>query len=430
MSRAPDDGARSFGRALARDAPLTAVALGRALRTAGLPVTPDSSSTFAAAAGLLAAAAAERLVAPGPAGPSSAAAATAAAAEPLVAPDRDALYWAARLSFVSSRDQLAAFDAVFAAVVDGVADPAGDTRGDPGAPALPGAASGAPEPPVARGPSPGGRAEAAPAERAAQSLSVPVGVSASEEERLAGVRLDELDEAEFALVARLVRRLALATPPRRTRRSRVSRRGEHLDVRATLRRSRRTAGDPVAQLHRRRRERPRPLVALLDVSGSMAPYARTYLLLLEGAARGARAETFVFATRLTRVTRPLREGRAHAALERASAAAPDWAGGTRLGEALRTFNDRFGRRGLARDAVVVVFSDGWERADPALVGREMERLARLAYRIVWVNPRVAARGFAPATGGMAAALPHVDELVSGHSVEALDAVVDAIRRHR
>ena len=259
---------------------------------------------------------------------------------------------------------------------------------------------------------------------------MPVGVSASEEERLAGVRLDELDEAEFALVARLVRRLALATPPRRARRSRVSRRGEHLDVRATLRRSRRTAGDPVAQLHRRRRERPRPLVALLDVSGSMAPYARAYLLLLEGAARGARAETFVFATRLTRVTRPLREGRAHAALERASAAAPDWAGGTRLGEALRTFNDRFGRRGLARDAVVVVFSDGWERADPALVGREMERLARLAYRIVWVNPRVAAPGFAPSTGGMAAALPHVDELVSGHSVEALDAVVDAIRRHR
>ena len=231
------------------------------------------------------------------------------------------------------------------------------------------------------------------------------------------MRLDELDEAEFALVARLVQRLALATPPRRARRARSSRRGEHLDVRATLRRSRRTAGDPVAQLHRRRRERPRPLVALLDVSGSMAPYARAYLLLLEGAARGARAETFVFATRLTRVTKPLREGRAHAALERASAAAPDWAGGTRLGEALRTFNDRFGRRGLARDAVVVVLSDGWERADPALVGREMERLARLAYRIVWVNPRVAAPGFAPATGGMAAALPHVDELVSGHSVE-------------
>ena len=398
MSPVPGDGARSFSRALARDAPFTAVALGRALRAAGLQVTPDRSSTFATAAGLLAA-------------------------------DRSALYWAARLSFVSSRDQLAAFDAVFAGIVDGVADPAGDTRGDPGAPSLPGAARPF-APPAPGAPSAGGSGRETGDGRAAAPEIVPVGVSASAEERLSGVRLDELDEAEFALVARLVQRLALATPARRARRARSSRRGEHLDMRATLRRSRRTAGDPVAQLHRRRRERPRPLVALLDVSGSMAPYARAYLLLLEGAARGARAETFVFATRLTRVTKPLREGRAHAALERASAAAPDWAGGTRLGEALRTFNDRFGRRGLARDAVVVVLSDGWERADPALVGREMERLARLAYRIVWVNPRVAAPGFAPATGGMAAALPHVDELVSGHSVNALDAVVDAIGRPR
>ena len=107
---------------------------------------------------------------------------------------------------------------------------------------------------------------------------------------------------------------------------------------------------------------------------------------------------------------------------------PDWAGGTRIGEALRAFNDRHGRRGMARDAVVVIVSDGWERGDPALLAREMERLARLAHRIVWVNPRVAAPGFAPLTGGMAAAMPHVDELLSGHSVAALDAVVEAIGR--
>jgi uncharacterized protein with von Willebrand factor type A (vWA) domain len=115
---------------------------------------------------------------------------------------------------------------------------------------------------------------------------------------------------------------------------------------------------------------------------------------------------------------------------RASAAAPDWAGGTRIGEALRAFNDGFGRRGMARGAVVVIFSDGWERGGPALLGREMERLARLAYRIVWVNPRVAAPGFAPRTGGMAAVLPHVHELVSGHSLAALDEVVAAISRQR
>jgi uncharacterized protein len=128
--------------------------------------------------------------------------------------------------------------------------------------------------------------------------------------------------------------------------------------------------------------------------------------------------------------RALREGRADLAVERASRSAPDWAGGTRIGEALRTFNDRWGRRGMARGAVVVVLSDGWERGDPHLVGREMERLHRLAHRVVWVNPRVAAPGFAPQTGGMAAALPHIDELVSGHSVAALDEVVAAIGRHR
>jgi uncharacterized protein with von Willebrand factor type A (vWA) domain len=239
-----------------------------------------------------------------------------------------------------------------------------------------------------------------------------------------------LDDAELAVLSGLVRRLALATPPRTARRSRSSRRGDHLDVRASLRRSRRSGGDPVVRLHRRRRERARRLVALLDVSGSMAPYARAYLLLLEGAARAAHAEAFVFATRLTRVTKALREGRAALALQRASAVAPDWAGGTRLGEAVQAFNDRFGRRGVARDAVVVIVSDGWERGDPSLLAREMGRLSRLAYRIVWVNPRVAAPGFAPLTGGMAAALPFVDELVSGHSVTALDAVVEAIGRCR
>ena len=395
-------GARTFARALTQDAPFAAVALGRCLRAAGLPVTPERSATFAAAAALTGTG------------------------------ERGSLYWGARLAFVSSRDQLATFDAVFAAVVDGVADPGGGRRGDPTAPApAPRPATRSPESPAPRAAAGGAAAQpqdAGPRRPAGRPL--PVGAAASEAERLADVRLDELDEAELALVASLLRRLALAPPARRARRARTARRGERLDVRATLRRSRRTGADPVERLHRRRRERSRPLVALLDVSGSMAPYARAYLLLLEGAARGPRAEAFVFATRLTRVTKALREGRAAAALTRAGATAPDWAGGTRLGEALRAFNDRFGRRGMARDAVVVILSDGWERGDPALVAREMERLSRLAYRIIWVNPRVSAPGFAAAVGGMAAALPYVDELVSGHSVAALDAVVAAVARRR
>jgi uncharacterized protein len=166
---------------------------------------------------------------------------------------------------------------------------------------------------------------------------------------------------------------------------------------------------------------------LCDISGSMEPYARAYLQFLTCAAgSGPNAEAFAFATRLTRLTRSLRSRSPERAIQRAAAAASDWSSGTRIGEALKTFNDRHGRRGMARGAVIVILSDGWERGDPALVAREMERLSRLAYRIVWVNPRAGASGFSPRAGGMAAALPHCDALVSGHSLDALDEVVQAI----
>jgi hypothetical protein len=166
---------------------------------------------------------------------------------------------------------------------------------------------------------------------------------------------------------------------------------------------------------------------LCDISGSMEPYTRAYLQFLTCAAgAGPNAEAFVFATRLTRLTRALASRNPERAIQRAASTAPDWSSGTRIGEALKSFNDRHGRRGMARGAVVVILSDGWERGDPALVGREMARLRRLAYRVVWVNPRVGARAFAPRAGGMAAALPYCDALVSGHSLEALDAVVEAI----
>jgi uncharacterized protein with von Willebrand factor type A (vWA) domain len=222
-------------------------------------------------------------------------------------------------------------------------------------------------------------------------------------------------------------RLLLATPLRRSRRARRARRGERIDLRRTIRAGIATGGDPVRLAQRRRRERPRRLVLLCDISGSMAPYARAYLQFLESAAGGgAQAEAFVFATRLTRLTRALRGRNPEAAIQRAAATAPDWSGGTRIGDALRAFNDGWGRRGMARGAVVVILSDGWEHGDPALVGREMERLGRLAHRIVWVNPRSSARGFAPLAGGMAAALPHCDVLLSGHSLAALEAVADAI----
>jgi uncharacterized protein with von Willebrand factor type A (vWA) domain len=198
-------------------------------------------------------------------------------------------------------------------------------------------------------------------------------------------------------------------------------------MRRTLRASLRTGGDPIRLARRRRRVARRRLVMLCDISGSMEPYGRAYLQFLACAARsGPHAEAFAFATRLTRLTRALASRHPERAIERAALAAPDWSSGTRIGDALKEFNDRHGRRGMARGAVVVILSDGWERGDPMLVGREMARLARLAHRIVWVNPRVGASGFSVRAGGMVAALEHCDALVSGHSFQALGEVVDAI----
>lgn len=251
-------------------------------------------------------------------------------------------------------------------------------------------------------------------------------MTASVEERLRHKDFADYTAEELAELRRLVEELRVVAPRRRARRTWGARSGRRLDLRRTLRHSYRTAGDPVRREYRRRRTRPRRIVLLADVSGSMEAYSRVYLQLLQGAVRGARAEAFVMATRLTRVSRPLATGHPDAALARGAEAAPDWSGGTRLGAALKTFVDDFGRRGMARGAVVVVISDGWERADPALLGEQMARLQRLAHRVVWVNPRSAAEQYEPLAGGMAAALPHVDAFVSGHSLDALDEVLTAI----
>jgi uncharacterized protein with von Willebrand factor type A (vWA) domain len=199
-----------------------------------------------------------------------------------------------------------------------------------------------------------------------------------------------------------------------------------VDLRATLRRAHRTGGDPLRLARRVAREKPRRLVVLCDISGSMEPYARAMLQLLYGAAGSARAEVFTFATRLTRLTQALRHATPGQALARAGRTAPDWSGGTRIGVALKEFIDRYGRRGMARGAVVLVISDGWETGDAALLGREMARLSRLAYRIVWANPRTASPRYRPLVGGMAAAWPHCDAVVSAHSLAAVPDLVAAL----
>ena len=390
------------------DLPAFAVGFGRALHRAGVPVTPDRSARFAHALHL-----------DGPA-------------------TRERLYWIAHATLVASRGEAEILDRVFGAVFGGGGDPAA-LRGDPAAPALPPAepaarpaAPGAGRDTRAQGREPGlfaGPAAAARGGRDGEGREA-VLATASQEERLAHTSFADLAPEELAAIRHLVDALVVATPTRRSRRERSGRRGERLDLRATLRRSLHTGGDPARQARRRRQPRPRRLVLICDVSGSMAPYARAYLQLLQAAVRAGSAEAFVFATRLTRLTRALRGHSPDAALARAATAAPDWSGGTRIGAALARFNDGYGRRGLARGAVVVILSDGWERADPAPLAREMERLARLAHRIVWVNPRAAAPAFEPLAGGMAAALPHVDALVSGHSLAALDDVLAAIGDRR
>ncbi|MFG2347978.1 vWA domain-containing protein [Streptomyces phaeochromogenes] len=384
--------------------------LGAELRRAGVAVTPERSVRFLQTLVLL----------------------------PPV--DRTALYWAARLAFVTDREQIEQFERVFDTVFAGgprlVAVRRADTESEP----APETAPGRPPPLSGIGPDPtraplsgGAFGEASvhdrtqPPDEDRRTEEVPTAGSTAEV--LAHKDFAALDPAELAELNRLLALLTLKAPLRRGRRQETDRRGRRIDLRRTLRTGQRTGGEAVLLARTRHRLRRRRLVLLCDISRSMEPYTRAYLRLFPRAAAGAAAEAFVFATRLTRLTPVLRHtgpSGVDAALRRAGAAASDWSGGTRIGHALAEFNNRFGRRGMARGAVVVIFSDGWEGEDPAAVAREMARLARLTHRIIWVNPRKAAPGYTPRTAGMTAALPHCDAFISGHSLAALMEVVEAI----
>ena len=234
--------------------------------------------------------------------------------------------------------------------------------------------------------------------------------------------------AEFAEARRLMDDLRFAGARRRSRRQRPShRRRGTPDVRRTVRRSLRAGGEPVRRAFTEPGERTRRVVLLLDVSGSMEPYARAFVRFLHAAVVSrTRVEAFALGTRLTRVTRELMSRDPDAAVRAAAHRVVDWSGGTRLGEAIRQFNDEWGMRGMARGAVVVVFSDGWDRGDPAVLAEQMARLGRVAYKVVWVNPLKATPGYAPLAQGMAAALPFVDEFVEGHSLAALEELAEVI----
>jgi uncharacterized protein len=273
-----------------------------------------------------------------------------------------------------------------------------------------------------------------PASDGADELSDALAVRrvASAAERLRSRDFTQLSAAELRELVSLMRELTLAVPPRRTRRYRRARDGKRPDLRGTLRAARRSGGEAIRVARQAPRSRPRRLVVLCDISGSMESYARALLMLMYclhgGQLRGGqtRPEVFSFATRLTRLTPALAAATPDTMLAKAGEAAPDWSGGTRIGAALKEFNDRYGARGLARNAVVLIISDGWETGEPALLGAQMARLSRIAHRIVWANPRTQSPRYSPDVGGMAAAWPYCDAVVSAHSLDALDDLLAAL----
>jgi len=227
---------------------------------------------------------------------------------------------------------------------------------------------------------------------------------------------EELDELN-----RLLTGLRFTTYRRRSRRlTPVKGVGVHPDLRRTVRQSIRSHGEPIRRAYTSPAQRPRRLVLVLDVSGSMEPYARALIRFAHAAVVArTKVEAFALGTRLTRLTRHLSSRDPDAALRRAFPEMKDWAGGTRLGEGMQEFNNSWGVRGMARGSVVVVLSDGWDRGDPNLLGSEMQRLSRVAHKLIWVNPLKASPGYAPLAAGMAAALPHIDRFVEGHSFGSL-----------
>jgi hypothetical protein len=241
----------------------------------------------------------------------------------------------------------------------------------------------------------------------------------SQEEVLRQKSFDQMSWQETEEVRRLLAQSPWRLAEKKTRRLTPARAGA-IDLRRTTRRAVRTSGELVSLLHRRPRIRRRPLVLLCDVSGSMERYSRQLLLFAHAIARREDVETFVFSTRLTRITRQLRRRDVDRALEGVGHSVHDFSGGTRIGEALHEFNRRWARRVLGHGAVVILISDGWDRGDPGLLATELARLRRLAHRLIWLNPLLGSEGYEPLTRGMAAALPHTDDFMSAHNLKSLD----------
>jgi uncharacterized protein len=361
-----------------------------ALRHAGLPVTTDRVAAFLGAL------------------------------DQLDVTSRTQTYWAGRLTLCADPDDIGRYDLAF------------DTWFAPG--------GGSPTVPVREQPRRAQMAALEPGEQpdgeredGEEQDVTQLRVAASGTEVLRHRDLAELTNAERAHLRTLLAQLRVEPPLRTSRRRRPSDRGRP-DPGRTLRAALRNHGE-LRELRRRAPgRRARRVVLLIDVSGSMAPYADTLMRFAHVVSRrmasrvgGQRAvEVFTIGTRLTRISRELHHRDPEHALTAAGRAIPDWSGGTRLGDALRAFIDRWGQRGVARRAVVVIFSDGWERGDPSMLGEQLARMRRLAHRVIWVNPHAGKDGYAPIQGGIVAALPYLDELLAGHSLATLERLLEVI----
>ncbi len=349
-----------------------------ALRSAGLAVGTGDVLSYCAAAGLL---------------------------DPA---DLTDLYWAGRTSLISRPDDIVTYDRVFRTFF------LGEDGGDHAPPFPPVSAVAQAEAVFVMPATEPGRADAEQETR--------LGLMASDVEALKQRSFAACTPAEAAMLRKIMKRIRLTPPRRRTRRTRSGPDGGTPDLRKTIRESLRVHDDPATLFWRQRRVRLRPLILILDVSGSMADYSRHLLQFAHSAKHAAaKVEVFCFGTRLTRITRTLEHRRPDAALEQAARAVVDWEGGTRIGASLDSFVRLWGRKGMCRGGVVVICSDGLDRGDPELLAAAMERLARLCHKVVWLNPHKGDnQDFRPTTLGMMVAAPHVDLLLSGHDLASLE----------
>jgi hypothetical protein len=317
------------------------------------------------------------------------------------------LYWAGRTTMVVRRDQVPVYDRVFRRFFLG--------EGQLSQPPKPAHRSVAQSQSVLQIPA------TEPGTDARQQQHAPLGLIASDADILRNKAFAACTAEELALLQRLMASMRLAPPQRRTRRLCPARAGRVPDLRRTVRETMRLHGEPSKLFWRRRRLRPRPLILILDVSGSMADYSRHLLQFAYSAKHAAaRVEVFCFGTRLTRITRALERRRVDDAMDQAARVVVDWEGGTRIGHSLDTFVRDWGRRGVCRGGIVVICSDGLDRGDPQVLATAMRRLSRLCHRVVWMNPHErAGQAFQPRAVGMMVAAPYIDLVLSGHNLHSL-----------